>query len=104
MATVSRAVAWHRGNPDGFVLSVQAHLRLSSRILYPQDRFEANTMKIVIPGGTGQVGALLARAFVADGHDVVVLSRGPAKAPCALFDGMQLTSASGPRKSTGRTS
>jgi uncharacterized protein len=34
-------------------------------------------MKIVIPGGSGQVGTLLARAFVADGHDVVVLSRQP---------------------------
>jgi uncharacterized protein len=38
-------------------------------------------MKIVIPGGTGQVGTLLARAFVADGHEVVVLSRSPGKAP-----------------------
>src|SRR5215471_18388816 len=38
-------------------------------------------MKIVIPGGTGQVGALLARAFLADGHEVVVLSRNPGKAP-----------------------
>jgi len=37
-------------------------------------------MKIVIPGGSGQVGTLLASAFVADGHDVVVLSRNPAKA------------------------
>ena len=34
-------------------------------------------MKIVIPGGTGQVGTLLARAFAAEGHDVVVLSRSP---------------------------
>lgn len=33
-------------------------------------------MKVVIPGGTGQVGAVLARALVAKGHDVVVLSRG----------------------------
>ncbi|MBL9136501.1 MAG: TIGR01777 family oxidoreductase [Verrucomicrobiales bacterium] len=32
-------------------------------------------MKIVIPGGTGQVGSLLARAFHAEGHEVVVLSR-----------------------------
>lgn len=32
-------------------------------------------MKIVIPGGSGQVGTLLARAFIADGHEVVVLSR-----------------------------
>ena len=32
-------------------------------------------MKIVIPGGTGQVGTVLARAFQGDGHEVVVLSR-----------------------------
>jgi uncharacterized protein (TIGR01777 family) len=38
-------------------------------------------MRIVMPGGTGQVGTLLARAFVADGHEVVVLSRRPASAP-----------------------
>jgi hypothetical protein len=38
-------------------------------------------MRIVIPGGTGQVGTLLARAFVADGHEVTVLSRRPALAP-----------------------
>src|SRR5436190_3213683 len=35
-------------------------------------------MKIVIPGGTGQVGTLLARAFQTAGHEVVVLSRAPA--------------------------
>lgn len=38
-------------------------------------------MKIVIPGGSGQVGTLLARTFHADGHEVVVLSRNPEKAP-----------------------
>ena len=38
-------------------------------------------MRIVIPGGTGQVGTVLARAYLADGHDVVVLSRRPAPAP-----------------------
>jgi uncharacterized protein (TIGR01777 family) len=38
-------------------------------------------MKIVIPGGTGQVGTLLARAFLADGHEVVVLSRNPRNTP-----------------------
>src|SRR5712672_828126 len=32
-------------------------------------------MNIVIPGGSGQVGTLLARAFVTDGHEGVVLSR-----------------------------
>jgi uncharacterized protein (TIGR01777 family) len=38
-------------------------------------------VKIVLPGGSGQVGTLLARAFVADGHDVVVLSRNPLPSP-----------------------
>jgi uncharacterized protein (TIGR01777 family) len=38
-------------------------------------------MKIILPGGSGQVGTLLARAFVADGHEVVVLSRRPGDAP-----------------------
>jgi uncharacterized protein (TIGR01777 family) len=38
-------------------------------------------MRIVMPGGTGQVGTLLARAFHAGGHEVVVLSRRPAPAP-----------------------
>jgi hypothetical protein len=33
-------------------------------------------MKIVIPGGTGQVGTLLCRALAARGDDVVALSRG----------------------------
>ena len=32
-------------------------------------------MKIVIPGGSGQVGQLLARTFEADGHEIVILSR-----------------------------
>ncbi len=38
-------------------------------------------MKIVIPGGSGQVGTLLARAWSAAGHTVVVLSRSPLTAP-----------------------
>lgn len=32
-------------------------------------------MKIIIPGGSGQVGTVLARAFRSDGHEVVILSR-----------------------------
>jgi uncharacterized protein (TIGR01777 family) len=32
-------------------------------------------MKVVLPGGSGQVGGLLARALGAGGHEVVVLSR-----------------------------
>jgi uncharacterized protein len=38
-------------------------------------------MKIVIPGGSGQVGTVLARAFQGEGHDVVVLSRRPRVCP-----------------------
>ena len=34
-------------------------------------------MRIVIPGGTGQVGGILRRRYAAAGHDVAVLSRRP---------------------------
>ncbi len=34
-------------------------------------------MKVVIPGGTGQVGTLLSRALHAAGHEVVVIGRKP---------------------------
>lgn len=34
-------------------------------------------MKIVIPGGSSQIGALLARVFVARGDEVVILARTP---------------------------
>ncbi len=37
--------------------------------------------RIVIPGGSGQVGTILARHFVARGDDVTVLSRYPHAAP-----------------------
>ncbi|HYW54228.1 MAG TPA: TIGR01777 family oxidoreductase [Dongiaceae bacterium] len=37
--------------------------------------------KIVLVGGTGQVGTILARHYHAAGDDVVVLSRSPKKAP-----------------------
>jgi uncharacterized protein (TIGR01777 family) len=43
-------------------------------------------MKIVIPGGSGQVGNLLARTFHREGHDVVVLSRSPVTAPWRFVD------------------
>jgi|SoiMethySBSTD1v2_1073268.scaffolds.fasta_scaffold03572_16 uncharacterized protein len=43
-------------------------------------------MKIVIPGGSGQVGTMLARAFHADGHDVVVLSRRPEARPWRVVE------------------
>jgi len=38
-------------------------------------------MKVVIPGGSGQVGTILARAFHRGGHAVVVLSRRPQPGP-----------------------
>ncbi len=38
-------------------------------------------MKIVIPGGTGQIGNILARHFHKQGHEVVVLSRKPRPTP-----------------------
>ena len=34
-------------------------------------------MKVVLPGGTGQVGGILRRGLAGAGHDVVVLSRHP---------------------------
>ena len=48
-------------------------------------------LKIVIPGGSGHVGSVLARAFRADGHDVVVLSRNArTSGPFVLWDGKSL--------------
>jgi uncharacterized protein (TIGR01777 family) len=35
-------------------------------------------MKIVIPGGSGQVGQVLKRALVQKGHEVTIVGRGPA--------------------------
>ena len=43
-------------------------------------------MKVVISGGSGQVGTVLARAFHQDGHEVVVLSRRPAKAAWRVME------------------
>jgi uncharacterized protein (TIGR01777 family) len=43
-------------------------------------------MKIVIPGGSGQVGTMLARAFHAEGRDVVVLSRRPDARPWRVVE------------------
>jgi NAD dependent epimerase/dehydratase family enzyme len=51
-------------------------------------------MKFVIPGGSGQVGTILARAFHHGGHDVVVLSRQPQRSPWRVvaWDGATLDS------------
>ncbi|WOP39050.1 DUF1731 domain-containing protein [Streptomyces sp. Li-HN-5-13] len=47
-------------------------------------------MKIVMPGGTGQVGGVLERALTAAGHEVVVLSRRPVRPGHVLWDGRNL--------------
>ena len=46
-------------------------------------------MKVVIPGGSGQVGTIVARAMHAEGHEVVVLGRTPVPAPwrVTIWDG-----------------
>jgi uncharacterized protein (TIGR01777 family) len=47
-------------------------------------------LKLVIPGGTGQVGELLRRAWTARGHEVVVLTRRPRAAHEVAWDGRTL--------------
>ncbi|MFG2296117.1 TIGR01777 family oxidoreductase [Streptomyces sp. NPDC048603] len=47
-------------------------------------------MKIVLPGGTGQVGTILDRALTAAGHDVTVLTRRPARPHHIGWDGTAL--------------
>jgi hypothetical protein len=46
-------------------------------------------MRFVITGGTGLIGQALSASLAADGHDVVVLSRNPERAP-AMADGVHL--------------
>jgi hypothetical protein len=47
-------------------------------------------MKVVIPGGTGQVGTILRRSLTAQGHDVAVLARRPAQMHEVAWDGRSL--------------
>lgn len=49
-------------------------------------------LRIVIPGGSGQVGDVLARHFYQQGHQVTVLSRNPESAPwqTLLWNGRDL--------------
>lgn len=41
-------------------------------------------MKVILAGGSGQIGTVLARAFHKDGHEVVILGRNPSNAPWRL--------------------
>ena len=52
----------------------------------------ARPLRIVLPGGSGQVGTILARHFQSQGHDVVVLARSTCPAPwrIAQWDGTTL--------------
>ncbi|MDT0569080.1 TIGR01777 family oxidoreductase [Streptomyces sp. DSM 3412] len=47
-------------------------------------------MKVVLPGGTGQVGAILDRALTAAGHEVTVVTRRPTRAHDVGWDGATL--------------
>ncbi|MFI9808676.1 TIGR01777 family oxidoreductase [Streptomyces sp. NPDC052301] len=47
-------------------------------------------MKVVLPGGTGQVGRILDRALTAAGHEVAVLTRRPARERDIGWDGATL--------------
>ncbi len=51
-------------------------------------------LRIVLPGGSGQVGNILARHFCSNGHSVVVLSRRAFQAPWRVvaWDGVHLGS------------
>lgn len=53
-------------------------------------------MKIILPGGSGQVGRILVRALVRDGHECVVLTRGRSEPPrgarAVVWDGRTLGS------------
>jgi uncharacterized protein len=44
-------------------------------------RMDARPLRIILPGGSGQVGTVLARHFHAQGNTVVVLARTPIRAP-----------------------
>lgn len=47
-------------------------------------------MRVVLPGGTGQVGTILRRALAEAGHEVIVLTRHPARAGEVGWDGRTL--------------
>ncbi|MET8787552.1 TIGR01777 family oxidoreductase [Streptomyces sp. NPDC004589] len=47
-------------------------------------------MKVVLPGGTGQVGTILDRALTSAGHEVAVLTRNPRRERDIAWDGVTL--------------
>ena len=88
-----RRLRRYRPKPVSRVRPLRAVPDSASGIPRPLRRVNREgAMKIVIPGGSGQVGTILARAFHRDGHDVVVLSRVPASRPWRVvaWDGATL--------------
>src|SRR5580700_7955406 len=55
-------------------------------------RMHTRPLRIVLPGGSGQVGTIVARHFQSRGHDVVVFARNAARAPWRIipWDGTNL--------------
>jgi hypothetical protein len=55
-------------------------------------RMPTRLLRIVLPGGSGQVGTIVARHFQAQGHDVVVFARNATRAPWRIvqWDGTTL--------------
>jgi len=58
---------------------------------HPANQF-TRPLRIVLPGGSGQIGSVVARFFQERGHRVTVLTRGPYTAPWQTvhWDGKQL--------------
>lgn len=47
-------------------------------------------MRVIITGGTGLIGSALAASLIADGHEVIVLSRSPERHAGTVPEGVQL--------------
>jgi len=49
-------------------------------------RMDSRPLRVVLPGGSGQVGTILARHFQGQGHTVTVLARSPRSAPWRVVE------------------
>jgi len=61
-------------NPE-VIMRVNRHGAESVRYVQGGTMSAKHVLKVVIPGGTGQLGHYLSREFRAHGHQVVILSR-----------------------------
>ena len=80
--------------PHGFACGSAAGwtASFSGLVIFSKHVYDNYAMKIVIPGGSGQVGTMVARAFHEEGHEVVVLGRRPRTMPWQMveWDGARL--------------